>query len=361
MAASGPNHCIDGWGFLARSLSALIAGDMHAARHFAYYAQLRASLSILACEGIGVFDGVNCVVNAAGQLIQIDEISQRRRPLGTHAMAWLAMDAWAHGSGSGSTIAGAITIRKISFDSCIKGMWPGTSNRLAAHDLILAWGVDLQRAIGDRNARNASSYTAQVLNPLRQTADETIDFLVGFWDAFEPESGDPFLSIDRHLFRLLVETQHRSINPTSTAAQLASDISARYAKLDPRVQATMTAGFLSRAQVPDDPLIIRHARTRSNPPHPVEMISRAALLLRSATALVTGALFDAGVLVNPDLDFWLLPFGGNLGLWDQSGPPIPMYELWADVRQARRAVQAEPERRRDHLGPRLRRQRRDGG
>jgi hypothetical protein len=315
-------------------LAALVAGDMHAARHFAYYAQLRASLAVLACEGIGVFDGVNCVANSSGRLSQIDEVPRQNRPFGTHAMAWLALDAWARGASSGSTIARAITIRKVSFDSSLRSMWPGTTSRPAAHDLILAWGIDLQRAIDDRHARNASSYTAQILNPLYQTAEETLEFLIGFWEAFEPESGDPFLSIDRHLFRLMVETQHRNINPTSPLAQVAADISSRHLDLHPSVQATVTPSFLSRTEIPDDQFIIRYARSQSTPSHPTEMISRGALLLRSATAMVTQVFFDAGITATPDLDFWLLKFGSNLGLWGQAGPPTPMYELWADVREA---------------------------
>jgi len=334
IAVSGPNHCADGWGFLARSLAALIAGDMHAARHFAYYAQLRASLAILACEGIGVFDGVNCVATSSGRLIQIDEFRRPNRPLGTHAMAWLALHAWANGGAAGAAIGNAITIRKVSIDSCLRSMWPGTAGRPVAHELILAWGVDLQRAIDDRQARNVSSYTAQALNPLQQNADDTVQFLAGFWDAFEPEPGDPFLAIDRHLFRLTVETQHRNINPTTMAAQLAADIAARYANLEPIIQATITDRFLARQDAVDDLLIIRSARSRSNPSHPTEMISRGALLLRTATALVTRVLFDAGITASPDLDFWLLALGSNLGFWDRSGPPSPMQGLWDDVSEA---------------------------
>ncbi len=54
IAVRGPLHAIDGWSYFSRSLSALLSGDPHAARHLAYYAELRASLSILASTGIGV-------------------------------------------------------------------------------------------------------------------------------------------------------------------------------------------------------------------------------------------------------------------------------------------------------------------
>ena len=67
-AVSGPNHCVDGWSYAARSISALLAGDLHATRHLAYYAQLRAALSILAGLGVGIFNKINFIVNAAGEM-----------------------------------------------------------------------------------------------------------------------------------------------------------------------------------------------------------------------------------------------------------------------------------------------------
>lgn len=41
VAASLPGHCIDGWAYLGRSLSACLHGDAGTARHLAYYAEPR--------------------------------------------------------------------------------------------------------------------------------------------------------------------------------------------------------------------------------------------------------------------------------------------------------------------------------
>ncbi len=41
IAASAPLHCADGWSFLGRALTCHAHGDGDAARHFAYYAELR--------------------------------------------------------------------------------------------------------------------------------------------------------------------------------------------------------------------------------------------------------------------------------------------------------------------------------
>jgi len=58
VAACGPNHCLDGWSYLSRSVSALVARDGHSAKHMAYYAQLRAAMSMLAVSGVGIFNGL---------------------------------------------------------------------------------------------------------------------------------------------------------------------------------------------------------------------------------------------------------------------------------------------------------------
>src|SRR5262249_16005771 len=75
IAASGFLHLVDGWSYLGRSVQSLLRGDPHRAIHLAYYGELRAAMSILATEGIGVFNrnhfvvtGLNSVVPIAGQI-----------------------------------------------------------------------------------------------------------------------------------------------------------------------------------------------------------------------------------------------------------------------------------------------------
>jgi len=304
---------------------------MHAARHFAYYAELRAALSILSCVGIGVLDRWNCIVNAAAGLESADDPA-RSNPLGTHAMAWLALEEWASSPNSGGFIGQSITLRKVAFDDCLNAMWPGNAGRPIAQELILNWGFDLSRVLDDRHARNASSYTAQALNPISSSADETLDFLIEFWSQFEPDAGDPFMQLDRYLFRLMVEAQFKNIG--GRPSQLVPDIEKRYEQLEPSIQSVVKKDFLTRNAAGDDPSLIKKARSFSTPSHPTEMISRAALLLRSATAIVTRTLFDAGINTSADLRFWSEAYGENLGFWNAAGPPSPMNELWADVRQA---------------------------
>ena len=71
VAACGPNHCLDGWSYLSRSVSALVARDGHSAKHMAYYAQLRAANEYACCfPEWGFFNGLNICVDANGAVHQ---------------------------------------------------------------------------------------------------------------------------------------------------------------------------------------------------------------------------------------------------------------------------------------------------
>ena len=64
IACSIPLHLADGWTFLARGLDAIKAGDSDSAIHMAYYAELRAAMSLLAGDGVGVFRSRHVAIEA---------------------------------------------------------------------------------------------------------------------------------------------------------------------------------------------------------------------------------------------------------------------------------------------------------
>lgn len=65
IAASVALHSNDGWSYLGRSVACLLAGDTHRALHLAYYAELRAAMSLLASAGIGIFNNQHFIVPVA--------------------------------------------------------------------------------------------------------------------------------------------------------------------------------------------------------------------------------------------------------------------------------------------------------
>lgn len=70
IAASSLLHATDGWSYLGRSLLSLLRGDPHRCRHLAYYAELRAAMSLLATEGIGVFRNRHFVINGPNSVLR---------------------------------------------------------------------------------------------------------------------------------------------------------------------------------------------------------------------------------------------------------------------------------------------------
>ncbi len=71
IAASSTIHCMDGWSYAARAVEAELSGDIDAARHLAYYAELRAAMSILAGAGVGVFHNQHFALRVNGRCAQI--------------------------------------------------------------------------------------------------------------------------------------------------------------------------------------------------------------------------------------------------------------------------------------------------
>jgi hypothetical protein len=49
-------HCFNGWNYLSAAVNSMLEGDYGSAIHSAYYAELRSIFSILASQGIGVFN-----------------------------------------------------------------------------------------------------------------------------------------------------------------------------------------------------------------------------------------------------------------------------------------------------------------
>lgn len=92
VAASSVIHCMDSWSYLARAIEAELSGDFSGARHLAYYAELRAAMSLLASGGIGVFKNKHVSVKADRRCESIAKSG------GTHEFVWDALEFWARQS-----------------------------------------------------------------------------------------------------------------------------------------------------------------------------------------------------------------------------------------------------------------------
>lgn len=324
IAVRGPLHAVDGWGYLGRAFSSLLSGQAHASRHLAYYAELRAALSILASSGIGIFSRRNAVIDSAGAVHIMSE-----RP--THEIAWLAFATWCEQASSLERLITPIQLAGASLVLPFREFFPAQTLS-AARELMLNWGFDLQLGAADREQRNLSSYQPTALTPLHTTPAQDADFLKMFWSVFRPNG----VELERELFRILLETEARSHGLE------VSDYESRYDRLLDATKAVASFDFLTRVDAPVDHDFIIHLANKAHPAPPYAMLCRAGLLLRLATGMAEENLRAAGVQPVVNLDTWWQDFGVDQGLWAPGAPPVSTADLWEDIDLAIEDAAAAP-------------------
>ncbi len=331
-AAAAPNHCIDGWGYAARAISALLAGDLHAARHLAYYAQLRAGLSMLGNVGIGIFNGINFSVDSIGAIHRLDASKKpSKRGFGTHEAVWEALSAWVSSPQTARQFLELVRIGNSSLGGCIDAVWPGSSAASVAGTLIAACGLDLMRGRDEHTARNMSSYNPQAFEQIPDKIGERLDYIEGVWNLFEPTATSHFDKLDRYLLRSVLWQQHELVATGKPKKKGA--IARRYGELPDGVRRIASQDFLLGNTEQNEPQLVQLSRATTKPALPLEMTSRALLLLRAATAFTVSNFNDAGVRSGSGrLRPWLDPIAISRGFLEPSTPTAELADLWADVK-----------------------------
>lgn len=335
VAAAAPNHCMDGWSYVARAFSALLAGDAHAARHLSYYAQLRAGMSMLANLGIGIFNGINYSINANGNTQRIDTPHSGHRALGmgTHDIVWKALKAWSENTVAARIFLDLVKVRGSSLRDCIEAIWPGASMLAAAGLLVENWGLDLRRGGEEHVDRNVSSYNPHSLNQIVTTPAESLGFISSSWKLFEPSISSSFDRLDKFLLRSVLQGQHRALHHNSRYSEGA--ISTHYERLPDLVKSLASKRFLLGQAEPRNPELIRRARQRSNPAQPTEMLARALLLLRASTAFTHASFVESGIdSLAGEMRPWLDSVASERGFWAPGSPLAEPTDLWTDIELA---------------------------
>ncbi len=325
VAARGPLHCLDGWSYLARSIGALLAGTTHSSRHLAYYAELRGALSILASEGIGVFNSRNRAVTNAGTLLPLPN-------RGTHEMAWFALKNWAGQSRALARILGAIEINGVTLFDAFQTFFPSPAVTALSSDLISKWGFDLDIGVIDRDERNISSYSPNDLTSIPHTASDDLEFIASLWGFFQPGAW----TLEAELLRMLLDVQQAAVG-----GRPISDMQDRYDELDPRISSVVPFEFLTRIVCPHDHPVIVEAKVSARPSEPRAMIARSALLLRIATGMARVNLTAATIQPFDQLEDWWAKIGDQKGLWRPMQRPTTMDDLWTEIEDALEAARTK--------------------
>lgn len=343
IAVSALLHHQDGWAYLARASSAHLAGDLDSARHLAYYAELRAAMSLLASQGVGTFQNDHCVVDDHGDIHLIC--------LPTHKFVWAAMSRW-------TTLPGASSFAKGIFPyGATLQEWLDSFGLTSANwaevfqSWLIEWGIDIRRFNDDRDKRNESSYRPRwmAVNRVRLKAERAVTVMQELWTPCEPSGTHPFVELDRHLLRMALEvaaTKIFGIDLTKPAGK--KDFLDRLKRVLPTVTRTSieTDGevldFLTRKTAPANLFLIIEANKDSaidGGTHHYQAMSRAMLLLRLAAACNHVNVKETGTSFG-SLQFWLDPWSQQLGLTTTSAPWTSSRDAWPGGAESAKALTA---------------------
>jgi hypothetical protein len=343
IAASAPLHCADGWSVLGRAIDSHSRGDFDASRHLAYYAELRAALSLLAAEGIGIFDDRHFIIKTPTDCAHIGSLPKagRRSHLGTHYIAWAVLEHWSDLRRSAELLGKIVSAGGFSLVEWLSNFDTGPSFHPIGSRWLKTWGLDLRRLSDDREARNEASYRPSRLSSKNSVdALATSDFVHSMWALYEPSSHSAFEVLDRHLLRLTLEEAFEGTTGNSAQKDpvaFKEKVSAMLKGLgfeDARHKEWLN--FLIRNLDSHDPTMLREAKQLTDiqdDRYHLQVISRAALLLRVATGGCGSLLRETG-LRKDELKFWWAALGEDRGLWDSNEEPTEFTDLWADVEVA---------------------------
>jgi len=339
IALSGSGHCVDGWSCIGRAIHCFLRGDPYNAVHLAYYAELRAVLSILANEGIGVFDLKHFIVDESGFARKLDGPE-----IPTHRLAWDAFDWWTKQDEAIDLLKNVISPAGVCLGDWLDAFDRGeTALKRFGKEWLTRWGMDVRTFNADKGSRNVASYWPSSVNPwsLPPAGHELMN-LGEFWRPLEPDTSSRFDKLDKYFLRSILEKEYRGYTGRSPRSIRGGP---GYATKIDDTLVNIGIGdanrgdwseFLTGRVMPDELKLIASASTNSQiglVGHEVEIISRAILLLRVATG-ATARHFNAVGLGQDELAFWVNTMGKDRGIWPEGEQPSPIVDLWQDVADA---------------------------
>lgn len=332
VAASGPLHLWDGWNYLSLAVKSHIMGATDAAKHLAYYAELRAAMSLLASQGIGVFNRRHCVIDGRGS---IQYLSHH----GTHVAVQLYLQHWAKSQSAAHVLGRILRMEGVSLDDWRLHLRHAGAWQPIGIELMQQIGLDLKRMSDDRNARNEASYRpSRIVPPRPRNVLSDAHFMVDMIALLEPGgSRGGFEILDRYLCRRLLErafetgTGTRQIKRHPHYEAAIKSMVGNF--IGYGIQRAMLEGFLMRDDASSDPPLIQEAaRSVSNEDGDLhlQMLGRATILLRLATGVVRETLDNANIGID-SLGFWWQNVGILHGFWETPPSAIDRSDLWLDI------------------------------
>lgn len=319
IGASSPAHIIDGWSFIGRAIDSAMRGDTYSAAHFAYYAELRAAMALLASEGIGIFNGKHAIV----ELTKITPFPTKSRQ-GTHQLIWPVFRFWSSLRRATDLLDELIQPEQIRLSNWLNKRKTSVSVRAVAQKWLSNWGIDLNSIQEDHHVRNLASYRpSQFRRPVTLDTAKLAEFISSLWNLFEPGKERRFQNIER---QLLLSAWRMDGEPAPQIEEI------EQVGLSP-IEAKNWVKFLTSSEISKPLFYAEETAPIEDSTCHLRMISRAALLLFVASGAARQLLTKAGYSVDT-IAFWWKQHGEERGLWSPNKFPDDPLDAWADVAES---------------------------
>ena len=352
IAASVPSHVVDGWSYFGRAIHCLIRGDTRNSVHLGYYAELRAALAILAAEGIGIFNTQHFIVDKDRLVERLSKKACSPMESRTHKIVWQVYRWWFQQETCRDLVTsiiqpGGYAIRDWFSSPNTRGLYLQPS----AEGWFNSWGLDLKRLDRDQGSRNASSYGPSAIHDWQiLSGAEAVDIVKRLWELFRPTLFSRFGEVDRLLLHGVVQTIFSSQTKKrrgSKAWHLEFNgfvdglLEEQTDRLTDKNRVEWNQFLCDDAACVGFPIeAAKKQSTIDSPSFPVEVLARAALLLRIATGSCERHLDEAGIEWDM-FRFWLDDIGVRRGFWGRGAYPAFPNELWADISEALESLEEE--------------------
>ena len=339
IAASTVLHCTDGWTFFSHAIDSLLSGDSATCVFMAYYAQIRAVMSFMASEGIGIFKSKHFWFDNRGGCNSFNG--------GTHKVVCDLISEWAVFPSKGARLLSIINFENRSFAEWVSSaeisLGSPAVNRLA-REWLVAWSIDLDVLSQDHDIRNEASYRPQRVYPYSQhnLLEENLSRLIQIWRASEPAGSNRFSLLDLHLLKNTLKSIYRNhTGKEARGKRYALFIQNAIGNLGLSLDGHLVDFLSSSETIPNHP-ILKEAKKKGEYEdgniRALPVISRAYLLLRLASAATQDFLIKSSI-EKDDLLFWWAELGNDMGLWVPGELPDQMTDLWDDVKDSVDAIE----------------------
>lgn len=330
IAASTFLHCFDGWNFFSCSIDELIDGNVPNAIFMAYYAQIRAFMSLFATEGIGIFKNKHFYFDTSGKCESF--------PGSTHDVIPNLINDWANDPRRSYRFLEILNYEGINLLDWISGADVQLGSPLIpllGKNWLDAWSLDLIMLGKDHNLRNEASYRPHQIskNFTKPMVRNDLQLCLDTWKLCEPIGSNHFSLLDKFLLRETLRTIYkaRSIRRIDLQAFIQTTMINHGLSINSPLY-----NFLISDPVTEKSKVLKYAKESAVRNgyviNAIPVICRAFILLRIASAAVENFSIKCGVS-RSDVRFWWKDLGEKSGLWSIGNQPNQMSDLWADVEQ----------------------------